>query len=123
MKRNLRLAIALLLGAPGLSYALGLGDIHLSSALNQPLAADIDLLGATPEEVLQLRANLSSRETFTRYGLDRPAFLNSLTFKVVRDASGRGGTSSRKRRVFSAGSGSGSRLPRRYSTIVRRSSA
>lgn len=89
MKRNLRLAIALLLGAPGLSHALGLGDIHLSSALNQPLAADIDLLGATPEEVLQLRANLSSRETFTRYGIDRPAFLNSLTFKVVRDAGGR----------------------------------
>ena len=84
-----RLLLALLLAAPGAAYGVGLGDIHLGSGLNQPLNADIELLGATPEELTQLRAAVASREIFARYGLDRPAFLSGLTFKVGHDAAGR----------------------------------
>ena len=35
---------------PSLSWALGLGDIHLHSALNEPMNADIDLVAATPDD-------------------------------------------------------------------------
>jgi len=75
--------------APCLSWALGLGEIHLNSALNEPLNADIDLIAASPDELAALRATLASREAFTRYGIDRPAFLSSLTFTVGKGKDGR----------------------------------
>jgi pilus assembly protein FimV len=69
--------------------ALGLGEIHLNSALNEPLNADIDLIAAAPDELTALRANLAGRDAFTRYGIDRPSFLSSLTFKVGKGKDGR----------------------------------
>jgi pilus assembly protein FimV len=79
MPRILLMACVL---SPSWSWALGLGEIHLESALNEPLRAEIDLVAATPEELTALRATLAGRDSFTRYGIDRPAFLNTLTFKV-----------------------------------------
>ncbi|MBS0376514.1 MAG: hypothetical protein JSR73_18185 [Proteobacteria bacterium] len=89
MIRKSPLWFALLLSVPGLAQALGLGDIKLASALNQPLAAEIEVLGASAEDLVQLRATLASRETFAKHGLDRPQFLSNLTFAVAKDASGR----------------------------------
>jgi len=66
------------------SWALGLGEIHLNSALNEPMNADIDIIAATPEELTALRATLAPREAFTRYGIDRPPFLSTFTFKVIK---------------------------------------
>ena len=40
-------------------YALGLGEIHLNSALNQPFDADIELVSATQEDLGALRATQS----------------------------------------------------------------
>ena len=71
------------------SWALGLGEIHLNSALNEPLNADIDIIAATPEELTALRATLAPREAFARYGIDRPPFLASFTFKVGKSKDGR----------------------------------
>ncbi|MGH8204530.1 MAG: type IV pilus assembly protein FimV, partial [Steroidobacteraceae bacterium] len=68
---------------------LGLGEIRLSSALNEPFSAEIDLVAATPEELAALDAHLASPEVFARYGLDRPAFLGSLEFNVGRGQDGR----------------------------------
>jgi len=68
----------------GQALALGLGDIRLQSALNQPLRAEIDLLAATPEELNNLTVQLASAETFRRYGLDRPYFLANVAFEVVK---------------------------------------
>ena len=84
-----RLWSVVVLFLPGAAYALGLGEIHLDSGLNQPLAAQIELIGASAEELTQLRATVASRDTFLRYGVDRPAFLSSITFKVGQDAAGR----------------------------------
>src|ERR1700729_697355 len=74
---------------PSLSWALGLGEIHLNSALNEPMKAEIDLIAATPEELTALRADLASRDAFTRYGIDRPPFLSTMTFKVGKSKDGR----------------------------------
>src|ERR1700722_7618877 len=70
------------------SWALGLGEIHLNSGLNEPLNADIDIIAATPEELTALRASLAPREAFTRYGIDRPPFLTSFTFKIGKSKEG-----------------------------------
>ena len=89
MSGNLRVLISALLLTPAAAMALGLGEIRLNSALNEPLSAEIDLVAATPEELGSLEANLASGEVFARYGLDRPAFLNSLEFNVGRGQDGR----------------------------------
>jgi len=73
---------------PGVSFALGLGDVRLNSPLNAPLDAEIELVNATPEDVATLEAKLASRETFARYGLDWPPFMASIT--VTRDRAANG---------------------------------
>ena len=77
-------ALVLLLPPVG-TWALGLGDIELRSALNQPLDAEIQLVFATPDELSSLRVALASQETFDRYGLDRPAYLGEIIFDVGTD--------------------------------------
>ena len=76
--------LLLVMAIAGEVWALGLGDIRLSSALNEPLRAEIELLSATPEEVNNLAVTLASEETFARYGLDRPLFLQKINFTVMR---------------------------------------
>lgn len=71
------------------AYPFGLGDIHVDSDLNQPLAARIELVGASAEELVALSAAVANREAFLRAGAERPAFLSSITFKVTKDAEGR----------------------------------
>ncbi|MCS6947171.1 MAG: hypothetical protein NZM12_06120 [Steroidobacteraceae bacterium] len=82
-------ALCLWLVFPSGALALGLGDIRLNSALNQTLDAEIELINATPDELAGLKAQLASRETFARYGLEYPSFLNSVSLTRTRSASGK----------------------------------
>lgn len=82
------LVLMMALSLPGAAHALGLGEIHVNSALNEPLAAEIDILGATAEELSSLTASIANRDTFLRFGAVRPAFLASATFKVSHDVKG-----------------------------------
>jgi len=84
-----RLTLLACLLIPSLSWGLGLGEIHLKSALNEPMNAEIDLIAASPDELAALRANLAPKDAFTRYGIDRPPFLSTLTFKVAKSQDGR----------------------------------
>ncbi len=89
MSGKLRVLISALLLSPAVALGLGLGEIRLNSALNEPFSAEIDLVAATPEELGSLEANLASNEVFSRYGLDRPSFLGSLEFTVGQGQDGR----------------------------------
>jgi FimV-like protein len=82
------LVLMMALSLPGAAHALGLGEIHVNSALNEPLAAEIDIVGATAEELSSLTASIANRDTFLRFGAERPAFLASASFKVSRDVKG-----------------------------------
>jgi pilus assembly protein FimV len=84
-----RLMLMACLLSPSFAWALGLGEIHLNSALNEPMNAEIDLIGAGQEELSALRASLAGKDSFTRYGIDRPPFLSSMTFKVGKSKDGR----------------------------------
>lgn len=89
MARRARLGFVLWCIIAPAAHGLGLGDIDLKSALNQPLSAEIGLVSATPEELGNLKVELAGRETFDRYGIDRPEFLGDLTFRVGKDGRGR----------------------------------
>ncbi|KAF1067037.1 MAG: hypothetical protein GAK45_01768 [Pseudomonas citronellolis] len=86
MAKDKRLPLAMTVAALLLSReasALGLGDITLHSALNQPLDAEIalqDVGDLTPDELL---AHLADAATFERLGLDRTGFLQNLRFTPV----------------------------------------
>ena len=85
MWRSLRrISLALVLFVSGEVLAVGLGDIKLDSALNEPLRAEVELLSATPEEIANLTVALASAETFDRYGIDRPVFLQNIEFDIVK---------------------------------------
>lgn len=71
------------LGFPALASALGLGEITLHSALNQPLRADIALVDAAGLNESDLSASLAAPEDFSRAGVERVFFLNNLRFTPV----------------------------------------
>lgn len=88
MSRRLsRISLALVLLLTSEVWALGLGEIRLNSALNEPLRAEIELLSATPEELANLQIAMASTATFERYGLDRPTYLQKIQFLVIRGGS------------------------------------
>src|ERR1017187_1844448 len=89
LMRNCYRVLLLVLLLPSATLALGLGEIHLKSALNAPLDADIDVVGAGPDELSGLKVSLASREAFGRSGLEYPAFLGGVTLEPQKTAAGR----------------------------------
>ena len=76
--------IVFLLLSPAIVFALGLGDIVVNSALNQPLKARVELLSASPDELDSLKVVLADSNTFAKAGIDRPYILGKLRFDIQR---------------------------------------
>ena len=90
MRRHLpRLLLTGALLSPVTLYALGLGEIRLNSALNQPFDAEIELLSPTPEELSSLKVTMANQDVFARYGIDRPQYLSNFEFSVSRSRDGK----------------------------------
>jgi pilus assembly protein FimV len=86
MRRSLpRLAALIPAFAVGAVAALGLGEIDVSSRLNQRFVASIPLYDVTAEDLANLRVGIASNAEFERAGLERPAFLSTLRFEVKTD--------------------------------------
>lgn len=73
----------------GMAHALGLGDIHLHSALNQPLNADIDVTDVRDLTAGEIIPKLASPEDFSKSGVDRNFFLTGLKFTAVVQPNGK----------------------------------
>ena len=85
MVRKLVLAVAAAsaLMSSNMVQALGVGEINLRSALNQPLEAEIELLQVRDLGSAEIRSVLASPDDFGRAGVDRSFFLTDLTFTPV----------------------------------------
>lgn len=82
--RKLVLAVAAATSmASGMAHALGLGEVSVKSALNEPLVAEIELLDTKGLSSEEIRSKLASAEDFSRAGVDRQFFLNNLKFTPV----------------------------------------
>ena len=86
--RNSVPTIILFLLSPAAVFALGLGDIVVNSALNQPLKARVELLSASPDELDSLKITLADSNTFAKAGVDRPYILGKLRFDLQRSDDG-----------------------------------
>ena len=78
------LILSALVAVP-LTHAVGLGEITVSSSLNEPLDATIQVLNAVELDDNQLLVSLASPEAFERGGVTRDFFLNQLQFSLSRD--------------------------------------
>ncbi len=90
MIRKLSLAVAVATALSPLGVlALGLGEIHTHSALNQHFKADIDLISISQDGLQDVRARLASPEAFAKSGIDRPFMLSGLIFTPSLSSDGR----------------------------------
>ncbi len=92
MNKRLRLPLALSLALGSTSaYALGLGQIEVTSALNQPLAAEIPVLSTLSGETDALVVRLAPPEALARVGLPVPTGV-AANLEFALDTNSRGQT-------------------------------
>ena len=82
-KRLIPVMAMLVMLIPAASYALGLGNIKMNSALNQPLNAEIELFSVQRGDLTNLVVKLGSEEDFQRVGADRAFFLTKSNLKSL----------------------------------------
>ena len=88
-KRRLAVALGACMMVPSAAvHALGMGEIEVHSALNEPLKAQIKLLSATASELSALQVTLASNDAFSRMGIEPTASLRDLRFEVVAKGAG-----------------------------------
>ncbi|MCY1278489.1 hypothetical protein D9M68_296670 [compost metagenome] len=88
--RKLVLAIAAASAlTSGMAHALGLGEVTLKSALNQPLDAEITLLEVSDLASNEVIPKLASPEEFNKAGVDRQYFLTDLKFTPILKPNGK----------------------------------
>lgn len=76
-------AASLLGSAP--SYALGIGEMNLKSALNQNLQAEISLLLSNGDNANDIKVNLAPNAKFDEAGIPWTVFLSKIKFQVVNE--------------------------------------
>lgn len=81
-------AALLLLAATSKLYALGLGEIDMQSALNQPMQAVIELTSAAGENLEDLKISIASMDAHQRVGLSRAPVLNDFRFSIEQSSGG-----------------------------------
>ncbi len=89
VRKLVRTLVSLLLATPLSVWGLGLGDIHLYSALNEKLNAKIDLLSVEEGDLASIEVELASYDAFERIGIERVGTLALLDFVVEKGPSGK----------------------------------
>ncbi len=84
-----QLVAAGLIAVPLSAAAAGLGKLSVTSALGQPLAAEIELFAADKAELDSLSATLASDQAFRDARVEFAPILSSLRFTVVKKPNGK----------------------------------
>jgi len=79
--------VAMVVLAATHAEALGLGEITLESALNQPLMARIQLSDTAGMAAEDISVRIASARDFERFSLDRPYFLDNIRLAVESNGS------------------------------------
>lgn len=84
-----QLVAAGLMAMPLLAHAAGLGKLSVTSALGQPLAAEIELFAADKAELDSLSATIASDQSFRDARVAYAPVLSSLRFSVEKKPNGK----------------------------------
>jgi len=88
-KLAVSLAVAGIISASN-ANALGLGEIKVTSALNEPLKAEIKLLQVRKLNPLQIQPRMANIDEFALAGLNKAGFLSDVNFQVKVNPDGTG---------------------------------
>lgn len=80
-------AVFMVITSPQL-MALGLGEIDMQSALNQPMRAVIDLTSSSDTDPSSIKVSVASLEAHQRAGLTKSQVLSSFRFSVEKGKNG-----------------------------------
>jgi pilus assembly protein FimV len=80
---------AVLMALPMWTHAAGLGKLVVTSALGQPLAAEIDLIAADKAELSSISASLANAQAFQDAKIDYAPALSTLRFQVETKPDGK----------------------------------
>ncbi len=80
--------LAFCIALPMQSWALGLGEIEVDSALNERLSGTIELIDANRFQESELFVSMASRDDFERVGVERFFYLTNIKFAVEMGADG-----------------------------------
>lgn len=84
-----QLVAAGLIAMPLMAHAAGLGKLSVTSALGQPLTAEIELFAADKAELDSLSASLASDQAFRDARVEFAPVLSSLRFTVAKKPDGK----------------------------------
>lgn len=79
--------IACLAGS-GIVYAAGLGGINVTSALGQPLKAEIEVVSVDKADKSSIKAKLASADAYKNAGVDYPYNVPKIKFQIEERANG-----------------------------------
>ncbi len=79
---------ATLAALPLSAHALGLGRLTVTSTLNAPFEAEIELLSVTEGDLESLQVGLATRSDFQRVGVERRPVLSMLQFEPAKKPDG-----------------------------------
>lgn len=85
--KQISLAVCLAL-MPLSVYAAGLGRLDVSSALGEPLKAEIELLSVSPEELSTLAASIASEEAYLAQGITRLGIHSGIKVELSKNLDG-----------------------------------
>lgn len=77
--------LALMLLCPAMAWSLGMGDITVKSALNEPLDAEIELLYSDDTEAESVVVSLASDEDYNRIGLSKARIGAPILLNVIKN--------------------------------------
>lgn len=85
--KKILLAICLVF-MPFYGYAVGLGQLSVSSGLGEPLNVEIELLSVTPEELSTLSAAIASEDAYAVQGIARFGVHGDIKVDLVKNITG-----------------------------------
>lgn len=88
LKKTILHTVLLTLTLPISSYALGLGNMKVQSALDQPFKAEIELIDVNAHSLATIKIAMADPENFERLGMERIAALSLLEFKIEKNEQG-----------------------------------
>ncbi|TAG02951.1 MAG: LysM peptidoglycan-binding domain-containing protein [Betaproteobacteria bacterium] len=91
MLRQKPIVISLLLAgliASHDAYSLGLGRLNVTTALGQPLVAEVDLTATTGDDLDSIRANIASPAAYKAANVEYQGILQTIRVQVLRRGNG-----------------------------------
>lgn len=89
MKKTVLFSSLFSLTLPLSAYALGLGEMKVESALDQPFLAEIELIDINSVSISSIRVGLANPDNYQSLGIEQSSAAHSLSFNIKKNKTGK----------------------------------